>query len=121
MSDGKNVDARHFERIRQPESAGALVSKVLEKCQSEINSTGDRQATIESIAKTNVRGYVLIIRRKVPMTAGLPSSIWFFPDKDSIAIESCYPNRAQTLKQFDASELSEQFIWEQVSRFIGES
>lgn len=119
MSDRSDVDARQLERNER--SAGTLISNVLEKCQSEINSAGERRAAVESIVKRNVRGFGLIIRSRQSMTSNKPFSIWFFPDVDRVAIESCYPNRPHALSHCDADELDEQFVWGHVSRFLNDS
>lgn len=118
MLDSDDIDARSLETARK--AACTLVSDVLEKCKSEITLVGEKRATVESITKRNIRGFGLLIRRLGPAESGTPASIWFFPDVDLIAIESCYPDKPQTLSYFDVDDLDERFIWEHVSRFISE-
>ena len=118
MRDRNEIDVRRVDVSKK--SPDMLVSAVLEKCQAEINSAGEWRAAVESIVKRNVRGYGLIVRRPEPAGAGKPSSIWFFPDVDLVAIESCFSHKERALSYFDTDDLDERFIWEHVSRFISE-
>jgi hypothetical protein len=118
MRDRNGVHVRSLKTERQ--SACTLVSDVLAKCLSEIKAAGVWNASLESLVKRNVRGFGLIFRSTRPTTSDKPSSIWFFPDVDLIGIESCFSHKPPVLNYFDAEEVDEPFLWEQVSRFISE-
>lgn len=116
MTDQRSINEQGLGKPRL--SPCDLVYRVLYKCQSEINSRGEKRATVEMIVQRDVQGYGILVRSQSPQSTERPSSIWFFPETELVAIETCIASKTQSLDYFDADDLDERFIWEHISHFI---